>query len=301
MSPEYLCNAVANATDIFYSTLPGKSKHEHVDAFQNSLYSFLDQNYSADYKWTTESKNKSIPVSDRVDVKGTPKPNSGAIPVIIEIDPWRADQISKKFISRNVIYGQNGKKTKNTNPIQYIAVLYKQRSSSLPEALKYIMFANIDIKNSNKNSSCTAIFFYKDQNNQTHVVYFDPNKPSGYSVSMGSIITKSTVIGMGQTATDAVDLIIPQVDSDTLQSTLKNFVVIGNNKLKARMKKCNNKTKDGYDVYVESQWENFGPKANWDRFIQIVNGWKKLNIKITKLYNYYDNSQLGNWRILKNP
>lgn len=300
MKPEELCEAVANAAGAFFNTPKGKSNHNHVDAFQNALHSFLNNNYSNYYVWTKESKNKTIPVSDRVDVKGTPKSNIGTIPVIIEIDSWRADQVAKKFISRTYLYSIKGRlNTKNTpGPMQYVAILYKQKTSSLTEALKFVMYSNKILKNLNRASSCVAIFFDKTQNNNFRIVYYDPNKSLRFNVNNSAVIT-----GMPKTAKYVVDLIAPHVKFNILQQKLtisnqnKSSIPLVSNTIlqRRRMSKCTKITKDNHNVFVEHEWEKFGPSANWDSFVKMVNGWKKINVKITELFNHYQNKKLGNW------
>lgn len=310
MNSIFLCDAVEYAAPSFFQNINTRN-NAHVKSFQEELFNYLsnypnisgfniiDPNIQnrknlvnpnltkkpTDYEWQKENiKNDSIPGSDSFGIIGIS--DAFLCPdVVIEIDAWGADQVAKKFLSRTLLYALEGKVTSYPHPIQYFAVLYKQEKSSLSEAINYIQYANIILRSLNKDSSCSAILFYKDQYGTIKIANYDPNLSLRFEVNGSGVIT-----GMDKTAKIAVDLIAPIVKFNRLKSNLGDCVDDVNH---GNMTKCNHQTIDKKDVFVTNQWKIFGPDANWNSFVKVVSKWQ--NLQITNLYNHYQNKKLGNW------
>jgi len=131
---EDIINHITNFnTQIYFINLIGKKQSDQkqiIKKFQNDLYNSLKIKFQTIY-WELEHK-PNINVRDAVDIFG--KYND--ISIIIELDKHRADQVAKKFISRNALFS-------NEN-IFYISLCYPGTSNMpINETKKYFNYCKI--------------------------------------------------------------------------------------------------------------------------------------------------------------
>jgi len=264
-----IANCVSLSIDTFINTSPGKSKHEHVKAFQNELKNNLSEK-DGNYYWMIEAKESKVKVNDSIDIYGEPK---NGIPIVIEIDAWRADQIAKKWVSRSVMCSLKGQKKESPYAINYVAILYPQNKSNLYEALKYIDYCDLLAKQMNKQSSCAAIVFDKQENLFT----YEPTKQRQFVVyAKNDESNKRFCKSMTDAARESIQKIINQyqVTDDKLK---KQFDKVVDNTKHSRAKTA--KLIDGTSIYVCSQWRKMQPQ--WDEFVTKV---QKKHIIIEEVY-----------------
>ena len=117
----------------YFSILIGKAQSEQkkiVAEFQNDLFKKLTIELT-EIKWELEYKPKHES-KDAIDIFG----KSENFVVIIELDKHRADQVSKKFISRSALLSDK--------TIFYIALCYPgTRNMSVKETKKYFKYCRI--------------------------------------------------------------------------------------------------------------------------------------------------------------
>ncbi|WP_404812354.1 hypothetical protein ACIRNY_01165 [Capnocytophaga canimorsus] len=103
---------------------------EDVSELQNTLLQFLKQKLP-NYNWSKEYF-PSQDSRDRIDIFGE---NKSDLPIVIELDPHRADSIAKKFVSRMSL--MKGKE------ILYVVFMYPgTKKMSIKEAEKYLKYCN---------------------------------------------------------------------------------------------------------------------------------------------------------------
>lgn len=94
--------------DDCFSALIGKTQKEQAvleAQFRNRLCKALSKAMPT-YSWTPEWKREGLAGKDSVDLYGAPLPNCAGLPVLIELDKPRADQVAKKAVSRLAIMGE---------------------------------------------------------------------------------------------------------------------------------------------------------------------------------------------------
>ncbi|MBM9512017.1 hypothetical protein [Desulfogranum marinum] len=100
-----------------------------IDEFQHALTDHLKNEFN-DIEWQTEYSPE-INIRDSIDIVGT----VGDLFIVIELDKHRADQVSKKFLSRTAIMA--GKK------VIYISLCYPGTSRMNPnECVKYFSYCS---------------------------------------------------------------------------------------------------------------------------------------------------------------
>ena len=106
-----------------------KEKNKIVKKYQNDLKKWLEQKVEG-YTWAVEHSVE-IGRRESIDIYGS-KVN---MHVIIELDAHRADQISKKFVSRMALYPSHDQK------VIYIAICYPgTKSMNSKECRKYFEY-----------------------------------------------------------------------------------------------------------------------------------------------------------------
>lgn len=110
--------------------ITSQQKKAYVNKLQKDLYDFLTVNLS-DFKWVIEYKPNDN-FKDSIDIFGYDEYNTK---IVIELDPHRADSISKKFVSRMALL-------KDDN-IYYVAFIYPgTENMQKNEALKYLRYCS---------------------------------------------------------------------------------------------------------------------------------------------------------------
>ena len=113
-------------------------KSKVITEMQQLVISALNRNLdhiSWDQEVKSEDKQK-----DRIDILGLVKGNDCSLNVIIEIDNHRADQVSKKFVSRLA--------AKINDPLVYVALCYQgsKKKTGFNECIKYFCYIDRILK-----------------------------------------------------------------------------------------------------------------------------------------------------------
>ncbi len=144
-----------------------KQKSDTVKKLQEELQKHIFgsfQNCETE-KYIFHDTKKYDDIHDRADVYA----KKDDYEIIIEIDTTRADQISKKFVSRacyNLLPKKNGEKKK----LIYVALLYQgTQSMNVDECIKYFMYCETILKQLSKDSIFIGAII---QNNNQSVVFY---------------------------------------------------------------------------------------------------------------------------------
>lgn len=109
--------------------LDQKSQNELVARFQSAAESKFKNSFR-NIEWTIEYSPDSER-RDRIDIFGS---GDGFV-VVIEIDKWRADQVAKKFVSRNALF--------TSNKVYFISLCYPGTDNmNLTECKKYFGYCS---------------------------------------------------------------------------------------------------------------------------------------------------------------
>jgi len=120
-----------NCSDYFSNHISNSQSEQSiiVKNFQNNLRTHLAENHH-DINWQTEYK-PNVDVKDSIDIFGI----HDDFVVVIELDKHRADQVSKKFISRMAII--------NEHQIHYISLCYPgTQNMNASECVKYFNYCS---------------------------------------------------------------------------------------------------------------------------------------------------------------
>lgn len=128
-----------NITDIinkFNHKLIRKSSlnRSEIKELQSCFCKYLSENIPH-IKWDDEVVYHKT-IKDRIDILGTKRDDYY---VIIELDPPRADSVSKKFVSRNYLFMDSN--------VIYITLCYPNNRHSINECKKYFMYCDIIMRN----------------------------------------------------------------------------------------------------------------------------------------------------------
>lgn len=116
-----------------------KQNKVDVEKLHFDILSFLEKEIE-NFKWESEIRPFETVVGDRVDIYGTSDKND--YKYIIELDAHRADQVSKKFVSRMALFAKE--------KIVYVSVCYAgTKKMSMRECLKYFDFCKTIAENMN--------------------------------------------------------------------------------------------------------------------------------------------------------
>lgn len=264
-----ICNAVSSTQSHIESYLR-KHNYSDIKEFQKKVLDYL-KNHVPAYVWEIEHPWISG-YSDRIDVFGE---NENEV-CIIEIDASRADQVAKKMLSRFALWQMSGCKKK----LSYVAILYPQISSSRNECEKYIEFGNTLLKKLNKDSTVVAVFF---DESLTKWQVWDPNVKSTFSITCGA--KTISVAGLTACAKTVISEYL-KANAGISFPQLKKVFNMSNTKYvdtEVGASRYSNLTTlaDGTDVYVYTQWREYGYRSNWDKFVGLC---KKLGYVISKTY-----------------
>ena len=127
-----------NCSDYFSNHINNSQSEQSiiVKTFQNNLRTYLSENHQ-DIDWQVEYK-PNIDFKDSIDIFGI----HADFVVVIELDKHRADQVSKKFISRMAIINQH--------QIYYISLCYPgTQNMNASECEKYFNYCSIIAKRIN--------------------------------------------------------------------------------------------------------------------------------------------------------
>lgn len=235
--------------------------HSNIKKFQTEICNYLNAKFPA-YKWKTEVKPKGRSERDSVDVYGE---NSTEI-CIIEIDAARGDQVAKKAFSRTALWGLT---KQNSKAIIYVALLYPHKTANPIECEKYVRFANSILRKIDSNSMAVGIYIDNDQ-----IEIWDFNQTSCFTIGGAK-----SVVGMPQCAKEAVNEYINSKNIQNfsqLKNVFRNYVDTQSGPSRYSLLK---KLPDGNNVFVYTQWREFGLGCNWDDFVKFCN---KLSIIIEK-------------------
>jgi hypothetical protein len=124
-----------------------------------------------DFVWETEHK-PSDSCNDRVDIFGVSKETD--FKIVIELDPHRADQVAKKFLSRTVLFLYDN--------VLYVSLCYPgTKNMPINECKKYFKYCNILseflTKISNKQKLYIGAMYLKTKN-KFNLEIFDPSRNS---------------------------------------------------------------------------------------------------------------------------
>jgi hypothetical protein len=263
-----ICIASNNYRDLISRHL-GRTKrndHSNIDKFQTAICDDLNVTKS-EYKWKTEVKPRGRSERDSVDIFGE---NDSEI-CIIEIDAARGDQVAKKAFSRTALWGLN---KQNNKAIIYIALLYPHKTANPIECEKYVRFANSILKKINSNSMAIAIYI-----GNNYIEIWDFNKTSSFTINGGN-----DIVGLTKCAKEAVKKYISSKGIKRFSQLKKVFGKYVDTKSgPSRYSQLTTMPlPDGNDVFVYSQWREFGLGCNWDEFVNLC---KDYSIRIEKKYN----------------
>ena len=120
------CISALNCADHFAHHLE-RSQTEQATIISGFQYAFRDALALAFPTIAWKLEHLPVPsVKDRIDIFGT----DGSARVVIEMDKHRADQVTKKFVSRSAMFGQE--------KIHYISICYPGTDRmNVAECIKY--------------------------------------------------------------------------------------------------------------------------------------------------------------------
>jgi len=123
-----------------------KKNHTDITILQNDLAFFLNENYGS-FLWEIEHRITEE-FKDSIDIIGTSKEHNYVH--VIELDTHRADQVSKKFVSRMALLEKE--------EVCYTAICYPgTKNMSKNETLKYFNYCQVISKNLLKQKSFRGI------------------------------------------------------------------------------------------------------------------------------------------------
>lgn len=107
-------------------------KQEEIKNLQEVLLTYLKESFP-NINWKSEEKCNHNKIKDRIDICGYINDTHY---IVIELDPLRADSISKKFISRNALYIDKN--------LIYISACYPNKNNvkNTNECNKYFSYCN---------------------------------------------------------------------------------------------------------------------------------------------------------------
>ena len=223
--------------------------HSYIELFQKQICDNLNENKNLGYKWEVEHKRQRRIEEDSIDIMGTRKNHPS---FIIEIDASRGDQVAKKLLSRIYLWGLK-------EPIHYIALLYPDTQYGKVQSEKFVRYGNDILKKIKSESSVSGIYLDPSNMENVKVEYWD------FSKKMFKIGDQDFV-SMTECAKGAIKHIL---GSDcTYDCANRIFNKRGSITFVKRDKGKSNHTKLGEtDIYVYTQWHEYGP--DWKLFKKI--------------------------------
>ena len=221
--------------------------HSYIELFQHRIRDYLAENTT--YKWKVEHKRQRRIEEDSVDIMGT---YNNQPSFIIEIDASRGDQVAKKLLSRIDLWGLQ-------KPIHYIALLYPDTQYGKVQSEKFVRYGN-DILNKIQNeSSVSGIYLDPSNMENVKIEYWDFSKKK-FKIDdqeFGSIIDCAKgaikkILGSNCNFAKAKDIF-----------NKKNSTTF----VKKEPGKSKHNRLDGTDIFVFTQWREYGPE--WKLFKKI--------------------------------
>lgn len=142
--------SVLNQFDFLKSTyIRRKARHKKTDVslLHKNMYEYLKETVM-DIEWKCEYEKCESGHKDKVDIFG--EYTKGDVKVIIELDGVRADQIAKKFLSRNALFIDDN--------IIYISLCYPCTQGNPNECLKYFGYCKIISEFVSRNTDVAKLY-----------------------------------------------------------------------------------------------------------------------------------------------
>lgn len=270
MDINILCNGIAQRISYLKNA---NRDHSHVVCFQEALTEWLNAS-GTQYTWCKEHKEPTRIERDSIDVYGRAKNSPDWI---IEIDPTRADQVSKKMLSRFALWGM----TKDS-PIVYVALLYSDTQEGRNQSKKFIRYGDAILRKINPKSQVFGVILGNKCPNKDHYVddtfieIIDPRAKSKFVIIGGNIVN-----GMPNCAQKAI---LMYAKSKKVMSYVELKEVFGRYVSdcpgKSRYKKSG-LILDKIEIHSYTQFRHF---SNWPDFVSICN---TLGVKIAELNCWY--------------
>lgn len=265
MNIENLCEAIKKQLHILKSARKSKTiDHSKVEEFQNKINEELNKTPNG-YKWEIEKTARGRSEKDSVDILGQAK---GVPDWVIEIDATRADQLSKKLLSRLALLGLK-------NPIQYVAILYPDTQKGKNACEKYLRYGNEIIKKINRSSSVVGIFIDPEQNT-IEIQQFD--KRDHFEVN------GKECKSMGEAAAEAIKFYLNKHKNITFEQLKQYWGKFVEDKVRSKSKNIKVKTSDGISVHTYTQFRQYGICSYWTDFEKLC---RKKRITIAKMRKLY--------------
>jgi len=272
-----ICSAILSAQKHIENHLnrANVNDHSNIDSFQDEMLKNIPTSIIP--KWQIEY-DKLNGYSDSIDIFGE---NEDEV-CMIEIDASRADQVAKKMLSRFALWQLSCSKKK----LIYVAILYPQNSSSRNECEKYLEFGNSILKKLNKDSFVVGVYY--DQS-ATKWQVWDFNLQSSFNIACQTHSIKA--MGLVECAKTVVDDYIKTHKGITypqLQKVFGRYVdtMAGPSRYSKLMTLA-----DGSEVFVYTQWREYGYRSNWDVFVRLC---KKIGYVISKDYLWITDVSMSN-------
>lgn len=275
MDISILCDGIAKCIN----HLKCKRDHSHVVCFQAALTERLNE-LDTQYTWYKEHKEPTRIERDSIDIYGQAKNSPDWI---IEIDPTRADQVSKKMLSRFALWGMT-----KESPVVYVALLYSDTQEGRNQSKKFIRYGDAILRKINPKSRVFGVILGNKCPNKdcyvddTFIEIIDPR-----ANSMFEIEDENTITGMPDCAQKAI-LKYAQSNKTKSYDKLKEKFgrYVSDCPGKSRYKKSGI-TVDKIEIHTYTQFRHF---SNWPNFISICN---KLGIIINELNCWYTHNGIS--------
>ena len=264
MNIETLCNVVKDSLERLRLSGYKYEGHTWVEKFQKNLTDILNETPTG-YKWDIEVEPSGRSEGDRIDVYGLAQ----NLPQwIIEIDATRADQVSKKILSRLALWGLK-------SPINYVAIMYPNTQGGKKECEKYLRYGTDILHKVNAKSRIVGIFIDPADNS---IEVLDFNESSHFEVE------GKEYRSMSEAAAAAISVYLSRhpVNYDRLTEIWGKYVSYESGA--SRYKNIGKTTVDGTDVFTYTQFRQYGTCAYWDDFVKKC---KKNGISLIKMRKLY--------------